>query len=116
MLNKEIETLLESNPGLPYRNVHVDLRRDQAVVTGDVMVVGFDVDTEIEGTVLVENCRPRMEIGSIAIAGLLTPGFVKEQVKEMVMEALDWYPEDYPLCLEKILLEEDRATIFGYRR
>jgi hypothetical protein len=116
MLNNEIATMLQNSPDLPYRNVHVDLKRDQVVVTGDVMVLGFDVSTEIEGTVQVEDCRPKMEIRSISIAGLLTPGFVKEQVKEMVLEALDWYPDGYPLCLEEILLEEERATVFGRRR
>lgn len=116
MLNNEIATMLEYNPDLPYRNVNVDLKRDAVVVTGEVLVLGFVVATEIEGTVLVEDCQPKMEIWSISIAGLLTPGFVKEQVKEMVVEALDWYPDGYPLCLEEILLEEDRATVFGRRR
>jgi hypothetical protein len=116
MLNNEIAAMLEDYPDLPYRNVRIDLKRDQVVATGDVMVLGFDVNTKIEGSVLVEDCRPQMEIRSISIAGLLTPGFVREQVKQMVLEVLDWYPDDHPLCLEEILFEEDRATVFGHRR
>lgn len=116
MLNSEIASMIESNPDLPYRNVQVDLKRDLVVVTGDVMLLGFELSTEIEGTVLVEDCRPHTEIQAISIAGVLTPGFVKDQAKEMLVEALDWYPADHPLCLEQIVLEEERATVYGHRR
>lgn len=116
MLNSEIAAMVESNPDLPYRNVQVDLKRDQVVVTGDVMLLGFELSTEIEGIVLVEDCRPHTEIQAISIAGVLTPGFVKEQAKEVLVEALDWYPEDHPLCLEQIVLEEEGASVYGYRR
>ncbi len=116
MLNNEIASMIESNPDLPYRNVQVDLKRDLVVVTGDVMLLGFELSTEIEGTVLVKDCRPHTEIQTISIAGVLTPGFVKDQAKEMLVEALDWYPVDHPLCLEQIVLEEERATVYGYRR
>jgi len=116
MLNSEIAAMVESNPDLPYRNVRVDLKRDRVVVTGDVMLLGFELSTEIEGTVFVEDCRPHTEIQAISIAGVLTPGFVKEQAKEMLVEALDWYPENSPLCLEQIVLEEEGATVYGYRR
>jgi hypothetical protein len=57
-----------------------------------------------------------MEIETISIAGVLTPGFVKDRIKVMLLEALEWYPANYPLCLEQIVLEEDRATIYGHRR
>jgi hypothetical protein len=29
---------------------------------------------------------------------------------------MTWYPADYPLCLEQIVLEETRLTCYGYRR
>jgi hypothetical protein len=66
--------------------------------------------------VVVEDCRPQMEVYSISIAGVLTPGFVKERVKEMFLTLLEWYPKDYLLCLEQIVLEEDRASVYGHRR
>jgi hypothetical protein len=47
---------------------------------------------------------------------VLTPGFVKERVKEMFLTLLEWYPKDYLLCLEQIVLEEDRASVYGHRR
>lgn len=115
-LNHEIETLLRNNPELPYRSVHVDLRRDQGVVTGVVTVLGFEVNTEVVGTVEARDCQPHLQIESISILGVLTPGLIEEQVKALILEALDWYPDDYPLCLEQIILEEDRATVYGYRR
>jgi hypothetical protein len=116
MLNSEIASMIANNPDLPYRNVKVDLKRDQVLLTGDVLLLGFELTTEVEGTVRVEDCRPYTEIQEISIAGVLTPGFVKDQAREMLVEALDWYPEDHPLCLEQIVLEEDRATAYGYRR
>lgn len=116
MLNNEIARMLDDKPELPYRNVYVDLQRNHAIVTSDVMVMGFEVSTKVDGAVVVEDCRPQMEVYSISIAGVLTPGFVKERVKEMFLTLLEWYPKDYLLCLEQIVLEEDRASVYGHRR
>ncbi len=116
MLNHEIQTWVQKDESLPYRNVHADLKRGGAVVTADVTVLGFEVDVEIVGTVEVRDCRPHMEIQSISMAGVLTPGFVKDRAKETLLEALNWYPADYPLCLQQIVLEEERVTVYGYRR
>jgi hypothetical protein len=116
MLNSEIAAMVANNPELPYRNVAVDLKRDQVVLTGDVLLLGFELSTEILGTVVVRDCRPYTEIQTISVAGVLTPGFVKDQAKAMLVEALDWYPADHPLCLEQIVLEEERATVYGIRR
>jgi hypothetical protein len=115
-LNREVAAMLQRNPDLPYRNVAVDLKQDRVVVTGSVTVLGFEVTTEAVGTVAVRDCRPQMEILSISIAGVLTPGFVKDEIKGMLLEALAWYPADYALCLEQIVLEETRATVYGHRR
>jgi hypothetical protein len=120
-LNQEIVGLLQrqresSQDPLPYQNVNVDLRRDHVVVTGDVTLLGFEVSTEIMGTVIAMDCLPQMDIQSVSVGGALTPGFVKNQIRELLMDALKWYPANHPLCLEQIILEEDRATIYGYRR
>ena len=115
-LNREVAALLTQAPDLPYENIHVDLKRDQVVVTGDVLVLGFEVETEVLGTVVVENCIPKVEVESIAIAGLLTPAFVKDEIKKLLEESMSWYPTDYALCLEQIILEESRATVYGSRR
>ncbi len=115
-LNSEITELLAQNADLPYHNLRIDLKRDHVVLNGDVSVMGFLVNTEVQGTVLAQDCRPQAEIDRISIAGLVTPGFVKENIKSMVAESLDWYPADYPLCIEQIVLEEDGMTIYGSRR
>lgn len=115
-LNSEIHTLLENNPQLPYDNVHVDLARERVSVTGDVTMLGFTLSTKVAGSVVAVDCLPHMEIESISVSGILTPGIVKDQIKAMLGEALKWYPADYPLCLEEIVLEEGRATVYGHRR
>jgi hypothetical protein len=115
-LNREIAAMLRRNPDLPYRDIEVDLRADRVVVTGTVNVLGFQVKTEATGTLAVRACTPHMDVQSISLAGVLTPGFVKERIKEMLLGAVAWYPVDYPLCLEEIVLEETRATLYGHRR
>jgi hypothetical protein len=116
ILNEELALLLVSNSELPYDNVYVDLKPNQLIVTGDVEVVGFEVSTTVVGSVVAEECRPRVQISSVSIAGVVTPGFIQEEVEELVLEALDWYPADYPLCIDQIVIEEERATVYGHRR
>jgi hypothetical protein len=115
-LNAEIATLWRNNPDLPYRDVWVDLMRDQVVITGRITVLGFGVNGEVTGQVVVKDCVPMLEIERLRIAGVMTPTFVRDQVESMVLEAMTWYPADYPLCVEQIVLEETRATLYGYRR
>jgi hypothetical protein len=115
-LNAELATLWRNNPDLPYRDVWVDLMRDQVVITGRITVLGFGVKGEVAGQVVVKDCVPVLEIERLGIAGVMTPSFVRDQVESMVLEAMTWYPADYPLCVEQIVLEETRATLYGYRR
>jgi hypothetical protein len=116
MLNAEIAALWENNPDLPYRDVWVDLQRDQVVITGRITVLGFGVRGKVTGQVVARDCVPVLKIQKMEIAGVLTPSFVRDEVEEMVQEAMTWYPADYPLCMEHIVLEETRATVYGYRR
>lgn len=116
MLNAEIAALWENNPDLPYRDVWVDLQRDQVVITGRITVLGFGVRGKVTGQVVARDCVPVLEIKRMDIAGVLTPSFVRDEVEELVQEAMTWYPADYPLCMEHIVLEETRATVYGYRR
>jgi hypothetical protein len=115
-LNREIAALLVSYPQLPYRNVQADLQRDELTLTGDVTALGLEMPTEVKGSVVAHNCLPEVVVESVSIAGVLTPRVVKDQVRRIIQESLSWYPPDYPLCLEQIVLEEDRATIYGSRR
>ena len=115
-LNAEIAALWRNNPDLPYRDVRVDLMRDQVVVTAQVSVLGFGIDAEVTGQVTVEDCVPVLEIDRLRLAGVMTPAFVRDEVESMIHEAMAWYPADYPLCLEQIVLEETSATVYGHRR
>lgn len=114
--NREIAALWRNNPELPYRDVQVDMQPGRVAVSGRVTVLGFGVNAELLGQVVAEDCVPQLEVESLSVAGIMTPRFIKEQVQEMVYEAIAWYPEDYPLCLEAIVLEDTKATVYGYRR
>jgi hypothetical protein len=115
-LNQVLTAAVADDPELPYRNLHVDLKRDGILLNGTITVMGFEVKTEVEGSVVARDCVPQTEIQRIAIAGLVTPAFVRDNIRGIVEESLNWYPADYPLCLERIVLEEDRVTIYGSRR
>jgi hypothetical protein len=115
-LNREIAALWRNNPELPYRDVYIDMQPDRVAVTGRVAVLGFALNANLTGRVLVQDCVPTLEMESLSVAGIMTPKFVKDQVQDMVFEAMSWYPEDYPLCLQEIVLEDSRATVYGYRR
>jgi hypothetical protein len=115
-LNHEFATLLTQFPNLPYHDIRVELKRDQIAVAGIVELLGMEVSTEVVGILQADDCLPQVKIDTIAIAGVLTPTFFKEQIKKIVLESLDWYPADYPLCLEQIVLEEGRMTVYASRR
>lgn len=115
-LNRQIAALWRNNPELPYRDVKVDMRPGQVAVTGKVTVLGFAVRAELLGRVVAKDCVPELQVESLSVAGILTPKFVKDQVQDMVFEAMAWYPEDYPLCLQEIVLEDTQASVYGYRR
>lgn len=116
MLNAEIAALWKNNPALPYRDVWVDLQQDRVVITGRITVQDFGVRGEITGQVFAKDCVPVLEIERLVITGVLTPSFVRDRVETMVQEAMTWYPADYPLCIEHIVLEETGATVYGHRR
>jgi hypothetical protein len=115
-LNREIAALLAQYPNLPYHDVQVELGRDQIVAEGTVDLLGVEVSTEIVGVVQADDCLPEVRIDTIALAGVLTPGFFRDQIKGIILESLSWYPADYPLCLEQIVLEEGRVTVYASRR
>jgi hypothetical protein len=115
-LNRQIAALWRNNPELPYRDVEVDMQPGQVAVSGRLTVLGFAVEAELLGQVVAVDCVPQLEVENLSVAGLVTPKFVKDQVQEMIYEAMAWYPEDYPLCLQEIVLEDTKATVYGYRR
>jgi hypothetical protein len=115
-LNRELAAWLATRPDLPYRSVYVDLRDGQVVVTCKVVVLSFLISAEVEGELVASNCRPELELSSVKIGGLFTPGFARDEVKKMLDQALDWYPSDYLLCIDEIVLQDDGTTVYGHRR
>jgi hypothetical protein len=116
VLNARVSELLGSYPTLPFENVQVDLKRDRVEAVGDVSVLGFPMSTKVTGSVVARDCRPTAEVQAVSMAGVLTPGIVSDGLKESLLSLLGRYPEDHPLCVEQIVIEEDRVTIYGSRR
>jgi hypothetical protein len=115
-LNRELTALWEKHPELPYRDVQIDLKPAGVIVTGNATVFGFEVNAQISGQVVAQDCLPHFEISNVSVAGLMTPQIFKDKIGDMIHRAMTWYPANYPLCLEQIVLEENRATVYGYRR
>lgn len=115
-LNQEIAALLAASSGMPYQNVHVDLGAEQVVVKGDVLLLGLELEVEVRGTLSARGCRLHFEDRSVKIGRLFTPVTIRNGVRVLLDEALGWYPADYPLCIDGIVLQEDRATLYGHRR
>jgi hypothetical protein len=84
-------------------------------VTGIVSVLGLQVEVEAIGTVVVEECRVRGELASLAILGVQMPKMVGDEIQGMVDEANSWFPEDYPLCITGVTIDGDYVEFFGYR-
>jgi hypothetical protein len=116
VLNDEIATYVRNHPDLPFESVQVDLRRDRVLVSGTAMVLSFPVEVSAVGNVTAADCRPQVEVDDISLSGALTPRFVKDQIEDLIHKSVEWYPADYALCIEQIVLEEDRATVYGVRR
>jgi len=115
-LNDEISALLASRTDLPYENTHVDLGTEQVIVGGDVRVFGLAIHAEVRGNIVAQDCAPQFETSSVKIGRFFTPVVIRDKVKELLDAALDWYPVDYPLCIEGIVVQQDRVTLYGRRR
>ena len=115
-LNREIAILVAQSSDLGFRDVQVNLDRDRGGGDRRRDGVGFRRGRRGAGRGRIENCLPHVELQTVSVGGLLTPGFVKDEVTEMVLGALDWYPPDSALCLERIVLEDGAVTVYGYRR
>jgi hypothetical protein len=116
MLNQEITAWLAARPDEPYRSVYVDLREGQVVVTGNVLVLSVPIKVEVAGTMVASDCRPELKISSVKIGGLFTPRFARDEVARTLDEVLDWYPDDYPLCIDQFVVQDNQATVYGHRR
>jgi hypothetical protein len=115
-LNQEIGALLAARDELPFDDVQVDLGRDHVTATGSSTVLGLSVGTEVQGTAFAVDCLPRLQIDQVSVAGVLAPAFFSRLIREQLVTAMDWYPTQSPLCLEQILLEDGRVTIYAHRR
>jgi hypothetical protein len=115
-LNREIAALWTKNPGLPFRNIRVDLQPSQVVVTGKTTVLGFGVNARLTGSVVAQDCLPHLQIETVSVVGVVAPAFIKEHFADMLLKAMAWYPDDYPLCLEQIVMGETQVTVYGHSR
>ncbi|HNS49722.1 MAG TPA: hypothetical protein PKO09_00900 [Anaerolineae bacterium] len=115
-LQKEVGLLLEGRSDLPYQNVQLELRGGQLVVLGDLVLLGVPLHAQVKGTLVASDCRPSVAVSSVKIGWLFTPVVVRNQVESLIGQVLEWYPEGYPLCIDRIVTQEDRVTLYGHRR
>jgi hypothetical protein len=115
-LNRELAAWLAARPDEPYRSIYVNLGQGQVVVTGDVLVLSLPIRAEATGTVVASGCLPELKLSSVKIGGLFTPPYLRDEVESLLSQALEWYPADYPLCIDQLAIQDGQATVFGHRR
>jgi hypothetical protein len=115
-LNRAIADFVQEHPELPYADLYIDLKRNWFTLTGSVTINEVPVSAEVVGTLMVEDCQPKVDIGSISTAGVQAPGLLQDTIIALIAESVRWFPADHPLCLEQIVLEEERMTLYGSRR
>ena len=108
--------LLEAREELPFDDVRLELGRDQVTASGLSTVLGLQVATEVVGNVVAVNCLPQLQVDEVSVAGVLAPGFFANLIRESLVDAMNWYPTNSPLCLEQIILEEGRVSVYAHRR
>jgi hypothetical protein len=115
-LNHEISTYLEAFPSELYQNVYLQLRRNQITLTGEIIAQELVVGAEVIGTLVAQDCRPLVVLESVSTTGTQAPIFYRNQIERMLQDAMSWSVDDFPLCIEQVVLEEGRMTIYGSRR
>jgi hypothetical protein len=115
-LNREIAALWTQNPDFPFQEVAVDLQDGQVIVTGKITLLGIGVNARATCSLVAQDCLPQLQVETVSVAGVMAPAFIKERIEDMLLEAMSWYPKDYPLCLDQIVLEEAQLTVHGHCR
>jgi hypothetical protein len=115
-LNREISAYLKAFPSELYQNVYLQLRRNQIILTGEIIAQGLEVGAEVIGTLAVQDCRPLVVLESVSTTGTQAPVFYRNQIERILQDAMSWSVDDFPLCFEQVVLEEARMTVYGSRK
>ncbi len=115
-LNREAAAFLQDEPDAPFHDVVIALHPGEMTVKTQAEVVGLSVGVEVRARVKAVDCKPKMEITSLAVGGLWTPQFVKDQIAAFIYDSLEQYPDDYPVCWTEIDVKEGEIVLRGVKR
>lgn len=105
---------LAANPDLAFNDVDVSLQQGQAIITGRARILAFSVDFRAATTIIVINGRPRLKVLSLDVLGGLVPGFVKEQLIQMIEQSADLpLLADQPVTISDVKIEPGQAVVVG---
>ncbi len=115
-LNREVAAFIQTEPEFPFHDVVIAFHPGEMKVTAQTEVVGLSVGVEVWLKVTAVDCKPAVEVTSLAVGGLWTPQFIKDQIAGYIYESLEKYPDDYPICWTKIEVKEGELALKGVKR
>lgn len=109
-----ISVYLQSTPDVAFSDLQVSLVPGQALVTGKVRALGFNLGFKAATTVVVEGGKPRLKVLKLDLLGGLIPGFVKSQIIQMVEQSADLpVLNDLPVTVANVDIQQDEAIVTG---
>ncbi len=116
-LNREVAASLQADSDLSFLDVFIALHPGEMKVTAQVEVVGLSVEVEVWARVTAVDCKPAVEVTSLAVKGLRLPQFIKDWIAGYIIyNGLKGYPDDYPICWKAIDVNEGEIVLKGAKR
>jgi hypothetical protein len=115
-VSREIAAYLATQPEAVYRNVTVRFTPGLVELEGEVEIAGLWVPATVRGQAGARDCQPEVTITELEVGGFLTPGWARDYVANLVYDVLDRYPDDAPVCLERVEVRQGEALLEGTKR
>ena len=115
-VSQEIAAYLATQPEAVYRNVTVRFTPGLVELEGEVEIAGLWVPATVRGQAGARDCQPEVTITELEVGGFLTPDWARDYVADLVYDVLDRYPDDAPVCLERIEVRQGEALLEGTKR
>jgi hypothetical protein len=115
-VSREIAAYLATQPEAVYRNVTVRFTPGLVELEGEVEIAGLWVPATVRGQAGARDCQPEVTITELEVGGFLTPDWARDYVASLVYDVLDRYPDDAPVCLERVEVRQGEALLEGTKR
>lgn len=113
-ISDEINTYLQDNPDVAFRDISVQLQPGVAIINGKAQVLTFDVGFKATTTIILVNGRPRLKVQQIEVAGAVVPGVVKDLIAQMIEQQADLpLLADLPVTIQQVEIQQGQVVVSG---